>query len=146
MKQKEKPILYLCGLEDLLDGTVAAIGRRLSIASRSPCGHEPEGKVGALVPRAEDLRLLRTGEIAQAEFKDRYMRHIEASGAGLSPGKLVWQPFSFFKQDDAQLVEPGDVLYCLCLHAQKGGIECHRLWAAELLGAAGWRIGQVEGA
>lgn len=140
MGQKEKPVLFLCGLEDLLGGAVASPGRKLSIASRSPGGHEPEGKVGALVPRAEDLRLLRTGEIDQAEFKARYVRHIGASGVKLAPGKLAWQPFSFFRQDDVQLVEPGDVLYCLCRHARKDGIECHRLWAAELLTAAGWRV------
>jgi hypothetical protein len=136
----ERPVLYLCGLEDLLSGAHAAAGHKLSIASRSPHTHQPEGKVEALVPWAEDLRAFRCHEITQEEFRGRYMRHIEALGVKLVPGKLLWHPYSFFKQDDTQPVEPGDVLYCLCLHAAKDGIECHRLWAAELLTAAGWRV------
>jgi hypothetical protein len=138
MGQKEKPVLFLCGLGDILSGAVSVPGRKLSIASRSPHGHEPEGKVEALVPRAEDLRLLRIKEITQDEFKIRYGRHIEESGARLAPGKLVWSPYSFFRRNDSQLVESGDVLFCTCLYAQKDGIECHRLWAAELLDRAGW--------
>ena len=140
MTRKEKPVLYLCGLEDLISGAHAAAGRKLSIASRSPHTHQPEGKVEALVPRAEDLRLWRGEEITQAELRTRYMRHVEASGVKLVPGKLLWHPYSFFEQDHVQPVEPGDVLFCLCSHVQKDGIECHRLWAAELLTAAGWRI------
>lgn len=140
MKQKDKPVLYLCGLEDILAGAISAPGRKLSIASRSPRGHEPQGKVEALVPRAEDLRLFKGKEISQDELRLRYVQHIESSGVKLAPGKLTWSPYCFFRQDEVQLVESGDVLYCLCLHAAKGGIECHRLWAAELLMGAGWQV------
>lgn len=138
MAKKERPVLFVCGLEDILAGNQIAPGRKLSIASLSPRGHEPEGKVEGLVPRAEDLRFLNNKEISQDEFRDRYVKHIESSGVRLAPGKLMWNPYSFFHRGDEQLVESGDVLYCLCLHAQKDGLECHRLWAARLLMNAGW--------
>jgi hypothetical protein len=140
MAKKERPVLFVYGLEDILAGNQSAPGRKLSIASRSPHGHEPEGKVESLVPRTEDLRFFNNKEISQDEFRDRYVKHVEASGVKLAPGKLVWNPYSFFRRGDEQLVESGDVLYCLCLYAQKGGLECHRLWAAKLLMNAGWDV------
>lgn len=140
MPQKERPVLYLSGLEDVASEKIPVRGRRLSIASRSPGGCEPEGKVEALVPRAEDLAAFKKKEIDQDEFRNRYVNYIQVSGAKLAPRKLVWVPYSFFRQREVQLVEPGDVLFCLCLHAQKDGLECHRLWAAELLMNAGWKV------
>lgn len=151
MAKKEKPVLFVCGLEDILagslpesfrnaSGNLITPGRKLSIASRSPHGHEPEGKVEGLVPRTEDLRFFETKQISQNEFKDRYVKHVETSGVKLAPGKLTWSPFSFFRRNDEQIVESGDVLYCLCLHTQKDGLECHRFWAAELLAEVGWQV------
>lgn len=151
MAKKDPPVLFVCGLENIIagelpksfrqsSGSLITPGRKLSIASRSPHGHEPEGKVEALVPRAEDLWLFKRKEISQDELRDRYVQHIDTFGVKLTPGKLVWSPYSFFRRNEKQLVESGDVLFCLCLHAQKDGIECHRLWAAKLLVEAGWGV------
>jgi hypothetical protein len=140
MRHKEKPVLFVCGLEDVLGGNVSSPGRRLSIASRTPHGVNPDGKIDALVPRAEDLRFFAQKEISQEEFRERYYAWVGHQAASLAPGKLFWQPYSFFTQGDEQLVESGDVLFCTCLHAQKDGLECHRLWAAELLVRFGWKV------
>ncbi len=140
MPKRERPVLHLCSLEEVASEKLPIRGRRLSIASRSPQGCEPEGKVEGLVPRAEDLRAFREKKIDQDEFRNRYLNHIQVSGIKLSPGKLLWVPYSFFKQQESYSVEAGDVLFCLCLHAQKDGLECHRLWAAQLLMDAGWNV------
>lgn len=134
---KTKPVLFVGGLEDQPNLS----GRKLSIASRTPCGVDPDGKIDALVPRAEDLRLYTTKEISLDEFRRRYIDVIEKFGVKkLVPGKLVWSPFSFFRQDDSQLVEAGDFVFCTCIKSSGQGLECHRLWAAQLLAQAGWDV------
>lgn len=137
---KEKPVIFIGGLEDILDKHLSIAGRRLSIASRTPHGVNPDGKVEALVPRAEDVWLFNKKEISLDEFRRRYVEWIENSRAKLSPGKLSWNPFSFFSQDDVCPVEAGDFLFCTCIKACGQGLECHRLWAARLLSKAGWLV------
>ena len=134
---KEKPILFVGGWED----ENKPAGKKLSIASRTPHGVDPDGKVDILVPRAEDLRLYNTKVISLDEFRRRYIAVIETIGLKkLAPGKLVWAPFSFFDQDKIQPVLPGDFLFCHCIKSSGNGLECHRLWAARLLVQAGWEI------
>jgi len=137
---KEKPVIFIGGLEDILDKHLSIAGRRLSIASRTPHGVDPDGKVETLVPRAEDVWLFNKKEISLDEFRRRYVEGIENSGAKLSPGKLSWNPFSFFSQDDVHQVGAGDFLFCTCTKSRGQGLECHRLWAARLLSKAGWLV------
>ena len=134
---KTKSVLFVGGWED----QQKPLGRRLSIASRTPHGVDPDGKIDALVPRAEDLRFYNTNEISLDEFKRRYFEVVETFGVKkLVPGKLVWSPFSFFRQGDSQLVEAGDFVFCTCIKSSGQGLECHRLWAARLLVQAGWDV------
>jgi hypothetical protein len=116
-------------------------GLKLSISSRTPYGFGPDGKVDALVPRAEDLRLYKTGVISLVEFGDRYTKSAETFGLKkLAPGKLVWSPFSFFDQDKVQPVLPGDHIFCACDVTGDKHCGCHRRWAAEILERAGWNV------
>jgi len=135
---KEKPVLFVGDWENAEKST----GRKLSIASRTLRGENPDGKIDILVPRAEDLRLYRTKEIVLVEFERRYFEVIEALGLKkLAPGKLVWSPFSFFDQDKIQPVLPGDYVFC---EQDLAVGECHRPWAARILDQAGWEV--VHGA
>jgi hypothetical protein len=137
MAKKELPVLFVGGWED----PEKPSGRKLSIASRTPHGVDPDGKIDALVPRAEDLRLYKTNEISLDEFRRRYFEVVEDFGVKkLAPGKLMWSPFSFFRRDDAQPVEAGDFVFCTCVKSSGQGLECHRLWAARLLVQAGWDV------
>ena len=100
---------------------------------------KPDGLVPLLTPRAIDLADYRDGKTDILEYRQRYFKNVLATG-DCAPGKLIWEPFSFFEQNNKQPVESGDTLCCACSREKAANGECHRAWAAVLLREAGWEV------
>lgn len=70
------------------------------------------------------------------EYRGRYEAGAMAAGTDvLRPGRLASTT-----PDGIVLVEDGDTLICACSRAAAARGECHRVFAAPLLAAAGWRV------
>jgi hypothetical protein len=118
-------------------------GRRLSIMARPRAWEHGDGRVRGLMPTAVDLGLVRAGEITVAEYRRRFEAGLVARF--LPPGELRFTPESDSALDLraeslTQLVEDGDTLCCACSREAAARGECHRVWVAAALAAAGWRV------
>lgn len=96
-----------------------------------------EGAVTGLVPNPRDLADVRAGAITVVEYRRRFLvgwtpeRTVEA----LRPGRLMASIGISLSP-----VVDGDTLCCACSRDAAARGECHRVWAAELLRQAGWRV------
>lgn len=96
-----------------------------------------DGAIADLTPTLTDLREVRRGEIAFEVYRDRFLA---LARGDLSPGNL--------RTADGREVVDGDTLLCACSRADAAAGRCHRVWAADLLVAAGWRVlldGEIRG-
>jgi hypothetical protein len=103
-------------------------GRILSIAVLTPPSTEvepPDGVIAFLTPRVVDLAEYEQGKIDLETYRERFFA--KARGA-VEPGKLMWQPYSFFERDNEKPVEDGDTLCCVCSKEKASRGECHRVW------------------
>lgn len=99
-------------------------GRQLTIMAAPRSWERGDGAVLALTPDLRDLRDMQDGRITLPEYRRRFERALE--GAKLGPGDLD--------------VRDGDTLCCACSRAAAAAGMCHRVWAAEALARAGWRV------
>lgn len=92
------------------------------------------GRVGALVPNAEDLDAVRLGRISSERYREFFESRV--SRPALEPGVL-----SYVGRDGKPgTVLDGDSLLCACsVEAALAG-RCHRTYSAGLLAAAGWSV------
>lgn len=137
MAKKKKPKIYLSNWASHKAKGCHGPGHLLSIMVRTSQFASPVGLVPALTPRKIDLVEYKEGKIDLEEYRLRYLKSVPSA---LVPGKLTWEPFSFFDQDKVQLVEDGDTLCCACSREKAVNGECHRVWAATLLMKAGWEV------
>lgn len=107
-------------------------GRVLTImaAPRAAYGEAGESSVPSLVPPLEWVRAAKAGDLPMETYRDNYVAL--AVPALLVPGQLVAR--------DGEPVADGDTLICACSRAAAAQGRCHRVWAAGLLQAAGWRV------
>lgn len=98
------------------------------------------GVVDILTPLAADLRAVQCGEITMAEYRRRFLDARGRWGHEMTPAELV----AFPDPDDVESMKvpvgDGDTLCCACSRKRASRGECHRVWAAELLRDAGWRV------
>lgn len=96
-----------------------------------------EGAVTGLVPNANDLASVRAESITVAEYRRRFLD-------GWTPERTVstFRPGRVMASTGNGLVAlaDGDTLCCACSRDAAARGECHRVWAAELLRQAGWRV------
>ena len=112
-------------------------GRSWSIMAAPRTWEHGDGTVAALVPHRPDLLLVKAGKISMAEYRKRYLARLGAIGwLPLEPGQLCGR----MDTHTGDLVRDGDTLLCACSREAASKCECHRVWAAELLIQAGWRV------
>jgi hypothetical protein len=82
----------------------------------------------------------RQGRIDLATYRIAYRDRLYARGLDLvQPGKLratIW----WTAGERTLEVTDGDTICCACSRTKAAAGECHRVWAAEALARAGWRI------
>jgi hypothetical protein len=111
-------------------------GRKLTIMAKPRAWEHGDGRVPALTPRAEDLEAVRGGTIDFAEYKRRFERRIVTIAILVPGGGLQ----GIDRAGGNFRVADGDTLCCACSREAAARGECHRVWAAEALARAGWRV------
>ena len=86
------------------------------------------------MPAWADVRDVKAGRITMEEYRARYLGWLEVMAPQLQPGELDATGGSVLP------VKDGDTLCCACSREAAAKGECHRVWAAEALVAAGWRV------
>jgi len=113
-------------------------GRKWTIMAKPRRWERGDGVIESFVPDAGDLGLVRAGEISMEEYRRRFMAR---DWAPIGPGQLtalikLWTSGIYRRFE----VADGDTLCCACSREAAARGECHRVWAAELLHRAGWRV------
>lgn len=122
--------------------TLHGPGRRLTIMAAPRAWEHGDGRVSSLVPALSDLREVQRGQLGFDAYRQRFMAEVELSH--LRPGTL-WidqggEEWDGLHPRPNRYVQDGDTLCCACSREAAGRGECHRVWAAELLRQAGWRV------
>lgn len=107
-------------------------GRAWTIMAKPRHFERGDGVVPALVPDVLDLGLVQSHRISVAEYRRRYMLGLEAQSGPLMASPRITR--------NVVPVADGDTLCCACSRDKAAAGECHRVWAAEALQAAGWRV------
>jgi hypothetical protein len=95
-----------------------------------------EGNVPVLVPATEMMSAARHGGILFGDYRRLYTGQVRQAHSALVPGKLT----AFDATLVGHYVSDGDTLCCACSREKASYGECHRVWAAEALVRAGWRV------
>lgn len=98
---------------------------------RAAYGESGDGPAEALVPEVGWVRGARAGDLPLDAYRVLYQTRLRASLGALRPGVLT---------ANGNVVAAGDTLICACSRAAAAEGRCHRVWAAEVLGEAGWRV------
>jgi hypothetical protein len=111
-------------------------GRKWTIMARPRRWEHGDGYIPGLLPTVSELDLVRNGRISLDAYRESY-RHKVWLMAELTPGLMrANRPPSH----ERWRVSDGDTLCCACSRAKAAAGECHRVWAAEALVKAGWRV------
>lgn len=116
-------------------------GRRFTMMRHPRAWEHGDGRVPALTPLDVDLHLVRMGKIDPVTYATR-CRELFA-GFPLAPGALTFAHTIDGVTRPVTINVPvadGDTLCCACSREAAARGECHRVVAAELLVAAGWRV------
>lgn len=134
-----KPTLYITNWSSK---ALHGLGRKLTIMARPRHWERGAGCCALLVPSEEDLLSVQCGQIDIQEYRRRFeeglTRPMLSGSTSLSPGGL--RAAIYRGNIGMSDVQSGDTLLCACSRAAAGRGECHRVWAAAALGAAGWRV------
>jgi hypothetical protein len=118
--------------------TLHGPGRKFTIMARPRRWEHGDGRVPALESNAQDFGQMRRGKLSSARYRRRYVRRMRdlAAKRRLAPGQL----YAILENHARSAVSDGDTLCCACSRDKAAGGECHRVWAAEALAKAGWRV------
>lgn len=108
-------------------------GRKLTIMANPRKWEHGDGLVPSCTPTRPALLLLKVGSMTWLEFHEHILRRV--LGQKHKPGEL-WAIVS----GDTRPVEDGDTLCCACSREDAEAGHCHRVFVAEALAQAGWRI------
>lgn len=127
----DKPTLHLTNWSSRkLHGN----GAKYRIMAKPRQWERGDGAVPSLTPLAADLDAVRAGTIGIDEYRRRFDTKTRLS---LAPGHITAlgesTPYN-------RLLADGDTLCCACSREAAARGECHRVFAAELLVQAGWRV------
>jgi hypothetical protein len=117
-------------------------GRQWTIMARPRSWERGDGYVLDLAPYCDDLDDLHEGFMTAVAYKAKFTERLRGVASCLTPGNLHARPErrELFGERDEVRVEDGDTLCCACGKRQAAEGWCHRVWAAEALVAAGWRV------
>lgn len=93
------------------------------------------GAVRALVPNDDDLQDARAERIALETYRQRF--EIRLVIGILTPERLLAYPTG---ATVPVVVADGDTLCCVCSRSKAREGRCHRVWSAQALVRAGWRV------
>jgi hypothetical protein len=130
-----KPTIYLSNWSSHKTPGHHGPGRKLTIMANPRHWERGDGAVSRLRPSMVDVRGARDGRLSLTTYRQRYLARLALDMHG--PGHLyAWIPYA----TSHQLVSDGDTLCCACSRDKAAAGECHRVWAAEALAGAGWRV------
>ncbi len=130
-----KPIIYLSNWSSHKTPGHHGPGRKLSIMAYTPKWAPSAGRVPDLTPEGANVLAIKAGQLDVDEYRRRFESGLHM--ASLSPGSLSAADRSTGWQ---VAVQSGDTLCCVCGCEQAAAGRCHRVWAAEALARAGWRV------
>lgn len=146
-----RPMIFLANWASYRSSGHHGPGRKLSIMSNTPAWarQHARGYVMAFTPRnaAEVARVVaarKSGTLTEADI-EAYRRDVTAGfsvllpGDGHEPGVLAIYDGSFGGMP-VDRVRDGDTLLCTCSADEAAASRCHRVWAADFLLRAGWRV------
>jgi len=126
-------------------------GRRFTIMAKPRHWEQGAGYVLALTPsdppllralmeRALQERRSGEGHAAFDCYRDAFKKALRGCAwhGLLVPGGLAWAPHGVWGMQHP--VKDGDSLLCACSRAEAAAGRCHRVWVAEALKVAGWRV------
>lgn len=73
--------------------------------------------------------------LSREEYRDQYLAAIKRRGPKYGPGRLR----AHLRREIVD-VQAGDTLTCRCSSKAAAKGLCHRVWAAAILSAAGWKV------
>ena len=111
-------------------------GRKWTIMADPRKWEHGDGWVYGLVPPMEDMQAARRGSITLVDYRRLYKNMVHHAASVLAPSVLS----AFRPGYVPHYVNDGDTLCCACSRDAVARGECHRVWAAEALVAAGWRV------
>jgi hypothetical protein len=110
-------------------------GPKFTIMAEPRHWEKGDGRVVRLTPPASLMRAAKDGRLSLEEYRAAYLEHVAKRGVG--PGDLYAAAW-VMRQN--VFIRNGDTLCCACSREKAAYGECHRVWAAEALVAAGWRV------
>ena len=130
----ERPTVHLTSFEARhLHGP----GHRYAIKAWSWMdGELGEGRVSSLCPEPEWIDEFREGFLSLRAYEWKCRNSFSV----LWPGCLVAEDVRNGNRKKEREVRDGDTLCCTCSVDEAEAGLCHRVWAAEALVAAGWRV------
>lgn len=111
-------------------------GRKWSIMARPRHWERGDGQIWWLTPWASWVRDARNGTRSLQAYRALYDDFLKVDT--LEPGGLLGVLGGL--DEGGIVVADGDTLCCACSRDKAAAGECHRVWAAEALVAAGWRV------
>ncbi len=111
---------------------------RIMAKPRPRYGELGDGWVQTLMPRPDWLDAVRSRRWSAEQYENTCRRLFErnADRRLLLPGQLR----AVLLDGSFQLVQDGDTLCCSCGRKAAAAGRCHRVWAADYLIEAGWRV------
>lgn len=134
-----RPTLYITNWGSK---TLHGLGRKITIMARPRHWERGVGCCALLVPNEADLLAVKQGHIGIQEYRNRFeeglTRPMLSGSSSLAPGGL--RAVIYLGAHGMVDVRSGDTLLCACSKDAASRGECHRVWAAAALSAAGWRV------
>jgi hypothetical protein len=130
-------------------------GRAFTMMANPRHWERGKGRVPRLTPMQEWVRDAKAGRLSLDAYRALYDERLVTSGqlapyghirdakgrrpvgSRLAPGELYAVAWG---GPNIIMVGHGDTLCCACSRAKAAAGECHRVWAAEALVRAGWRV------
>lgn len=125
------PHVFLTSWHAPQDGASWGTGQRWDITGSSEQSMGAS-TVLALVPPRALLDELGWGSLTFRGYEQAHLKLLDLASAELAPGSL--------RAQDGSVLNSGDTLCCTCSVEAGSERECHRVWSAEKLLDAGWRV------
>lgn len=108
-------------------------GRKLTIMAKPRAWEHGDGRVPAATPHPQWLDDVRSGAIDMEFYRTLVVAKLGTFR--LAPGELI-----VVNAGEDILVQDGDTLCCACSRDEAAAGRCHRVWVANALHRAGWRV------
>jgi len=135
MTESKPPTIYVSNFASHRSSVRHGPGALWTIMANPRFWEHGAGRVEALTPKGTAVIQIKRGELTMEQYRAQFLAEMEDSSV-LAPGALVAR----IGDGTLQVVREGDTLCCCCALTKAAAGQCHRVWAADLLVAAGWRV------